>query len=102
MIMGGGQGYFWLPMMSRSMSAYFSSISLRGCANWMRLQAKEEMDHALKLFDYILDRGGKAKVSIVDAPPSEWESPLAAFEAALHHEKLVTGWINELVDLAVI
>lgn len=83
-----------------AMSAYFSSINLKGFANWMHIQAEEEMMHALKFFDYILDRGGKIQIGQIAAPPAEWESPLAAFEAALHHETLVTGWINDLADLA--
>lgn len=83
-----------------AMSAYFASINLKGFANWMHVQAEEEMMHALKFFDYVIDRGGKVKIGQIAAPPSEWESPLAAFEDALRHEQLVTGWINELADLA--
>ncbi|MCX8054115.1 MAG: ferritin [Ignavibacteria bacterium] len=83
-----------------AMSAYFASINLNGFSNWMHVQAEEEMMHALKFFDYLIDRGGKVKIGQIAAPPSEWESPLAAFEDALRHEQLVTGWINELADLA--
>jgi ferritin len=83
-----------------AMSAYFASINLKGFANWMHIQAEEEMLHALKFFDYVIDRGGKVKIGQIGAPPSEWESPLAVFEDALRHEQLVTGWINELADLA--
>lgn len=83
-----------------AMSAYFASINLNGFSNWMHVQAEEEMMHALKFFDYLIDRGGKVRIGQIAAPPSEWESPLAAFEDALRHEQLVTGWINELADLA--
>jgi len=83
-----------------AMSAYFASINLNGFSNWMHVQAEEEMMHALKFFDYLIDRGGKVKIGQIAAPPSEWESPLAAFEDALRHEQLVTGWINDLADLA--
>lgn len=83
-----------------AMSAYFASINLNGFSNWMHVQAEEEMMHALKFFDYLIDRGGKVKIGQIAAPPSEWESPLAAFEDALRHEQLVTGWINDLADLS--
>ncbi|MBM2813839.1 MAG: Ferroxidase [Ignavibacteria bacterium] len=84
-----------------SMSAYFSSINLNGFANWMRVQAQEEMFHALKFFDYLLDRGGVSKVGAISAPPSSWDSPLAAFQDAFHHEQLVTDSINQMAELAM-
>jgi ferritin len=84
-----------------SMSAYFHSLSLGGFANWMRVQAQEELVHAMKFYDFINDRGGRVTLTAVDAPPTEWDSPLAAFEAAYKHEQKVTGLINDLVDLAL-
>lgn len=84
-----------------AMAGYFHSINLNGFAHWMRLQAQEEMSHALKFFDYLLDRGGHVQIGIVEAPPSHWESPLTAFEAALKHEEFITESINQLADLAI-
>ncbi len=84
-----------------SMSAYFQSKNLKGMAHWMRLQADEETMHEMKFFDYILARGGKVVLDQVNAPPTDWESPVAVFEAAYAHEQLVTGKINSLVDLAL-
>ena len=83
-----------------AMAAYFQSISLSGFGNWMRVQAQEENDHAMKFYDFINERGGRVSLKAIDAPPESWESPLAAFEAALAHEKKVTGLINDLVELA--
>lgn len=83
-----------------SMSAYFESIDLAGAANWMRVQASEETSHAMKLFGYIAERGGRIKLSSFDAPPIEWASALEVFEAALAHERHVTSLINNLVGLA--
>ncbi|WP_147821338.1 ferritin [Salidesulfovibrio onnuriiensis] len=83
-----------------SMVSYFEDRGLPGFAAWMRAQYKEEIFHAMKMFDYILGAGGRAKISAHDAPPQDWESPLAAFENALEHEKVVTGRINGLMDLA--
>lgn len=84
-----------------SMSAYFSSINLGGSANWMRVQAQEELIHTMKFYDYLNERGGRVILGDVEAPPSEWESPLAAFQYAYEHEQKVTGLINDLVNLAI-
>jgi ferritin len=84
-----------------SMSAYFQSINLKGFANWMRVQALEELTHAGKFFDFINDRGGRVLLQAVQGPPAEWASPQAAFEDALGHEQKVTGRINDLANLAL-
>ena len=84
-----------------SMSAHFRSINLVGAANWMRVQAQEEMVHALRFYDYVLERGGKAALAAIEGPETEWKSPLAVFEAGYKHEQYVTSRINSLVDLAI-
>ncbi len=84
-----------------SMSAYFLSINLNGFANWMRVQAMEELTHAMKFFDFINERSGRIALLEAKAPPKEWESPLAAFEDAYEHEQFVSNRINELVNLAL-
>jgi ferritin len=84
-----------------AMAGYFQSINLKGFAHWMRLQAQEEMGHAMKFFDYLLDRGGTVQISKIDQPPSSWESPLAAMEASLKHEQFISQNINELANLAI-
>ena len=84
-----------------SMAAYFETADLAGFANWMRVQDSEERLHAMKFYDYILERGGKVTLGSIEAPPSDWNSPLAVFEATLTHEQKVTGLINDLVNLAV-
>jgi len=84
-----------------SMSAYFESKSLVGMAHWMRIQAQEELQHVMRFFDFINQRGGRVLLSHVDGPETEWDSPLAAFRNAYEHECKVSGLINELVDLAL-
>ena len=84
-----------------SMSAYFESINLKGFANWMKVQAKEEVSHAMRIYNYVVERGGRVKLMAIEQPPIEWESPLHAFESAYNHEVKVTAMINELVDLAL-
>ena len=83
-----------------SMSAYFHSTNLDGFAGWMRVQAQEELVHAMKLYDYVIERGGIVSLRQIDAPPSEWKSPMEVFEATLKHEQKVTGLINDLVDIS--
>ena len=83
-----------------SMNAYFKSVNLDGFANWMYYQAQEELEHSMKFYDFIIQRGGKVQLQQIVAPPSEWGSPLAVFEATLEHEQKVTGLINDLVDVA--
>jgi ferritin len=84
-----------------SMSAYFQSVSLPGFANWMRVQAQEELVHAMKFYDFINERGGRVTLQPVEGPPKQWSSPLDAFENAYKHEQKVTGLINDLVNLAI-
>ena len=84
-----------------SMSAYFESINLKGFANWMRVQAMEELTHVKRFYDYITDRGGRVRMSEIKAPPNEWDSPLSAFKNVLEHEQQVTSRINNLMDIAL-
>ncbi|MCP4569337.1 MAG: ferritin [FCB group bacterium] len=88
--------YFYL-----SMSAYLESGNLKGMANWMRIQAQEEMTHVMKFYDFIHDRDGQVILTAIEGPKTEWNSPLEIFEEALAHERLVSGLINDLVDLAM-
>ena len=83
-----------------SMSAYFEARELPGFAHWMRAQAQEEEFHAMKLFTYLVERGGRVILKALEAPPAEWKSPLHVFEDTLKHERKVTGLINDLVFLA--
>ncbi|WP_291323398.1 ferritin [Desulfonatronospira sp.] len=84
-----------------SMAGYFEGKNLPGCARWMRMQAQEELMHAMKIHDFIHERGGKVKLTAIEEPPGNWESPQAVFENVLSHEQKVTGLINDLVDLAI-
>lgn len=83
------------------MSAYFENCTMKGFAGWMRIQAKEEQAHALKIYDYILSRGGKANLLAIEAPKTKWASAGKVFEDVYAHEQKVTGMIHALVELAV-
>ena len=84
-----------------SMSAYFQGISLDGMSSWMRIQAMEELTHAMRLYDFILERGGNVDLKRIESPERNWESPLHVFETTYAHELKVTSLINELVNVAV-
>ena len=81
------------------MSAYCESISLPGFAAWLRQQFVEEQEHAMRFYNFIIDRGGTVEMRALDGAPTSYKSPLNVFETALQHEKAVTVAINELYDL---
>ncbi len=84
-----------------SMAAWCYAENLSGFGHWMELQSQEELGHAMKLFDYVNSRGGRVVLKEIEAPPAEWDSPLAVMEATLEHEEKVTKMINELAELAL-
>ncbi len=84
-----------------SMAAYCEEISLKGFANWFRVQVQEEMVHAMKFFEFIIHRRGRVELTAIAGPPTKWEQPLAIFEASMEHEKLVSQRISDLATLAV-
>jgi ferritin len=83
-----------------SMAADFHAKGFDGMAQWMKAQAQEEIGHALRFFNHINNRGGRVELLAIEKPQVEWDSPLAAFKAALNHEEFITGKINELVKVA--
>jgi ferritin len=83
-----------------SMAAFFEARDLKGFASWMKAQAQEEVGHAMRIFQYIYDRGGAVTLQAIDGPPTEWDAPLAAFEAAYEHERHVTKLIHGLTAQA--
>ena len=84
-----------------SMAAYCESENLPGFAHWMRAQFREETEHAMKFYDFILDRNGRVVLQAIDQPVVEFGSPLEVFQHALEHERRVTVMINDLYGLAV-
>ena len=84
-----------------SMSSQFAELGMAGGRNWMHVQFQEELFHAQKFFDYVIERGGRVLLTAIDKPDQEWPTALAMFEHALAHEGKVTGLINGLADLAL-
>lgn len=91
----------WSGYLYLSMSSWFASKGLSGFASWMKNQAGEELFHAMKMFDYVNERGGRALLQTVEAPPSQWKTPLDALKSGLKHEGEVTARINNLVNVAI-
>jgi len=84
-----------------SMSAYSEHIGLPGFANWFMIQYKEEVDHAMKIYNYINDQGGQVKLKAIDEPTTEFRNALDMFQKTLAHEQFITKSINELVELGI-
>lgn len=88
-------GYLYLAM-----AVDFGDKNLDGFEHWMRLQAQEEFEHAIRFLDYLEERGGKVVLEGIPKPEVSWKTPLEAFEYVYQHECKVTGMINDMVDLA--
>lgn len=84
-----------------AMSAYSETQNLKGFAHWLKLQHDEEKEHAMKLVDYLLERGGKVAYQALEAPPAEFGTPIEVFEQVLAHELYITDSIHKLYELAV-
>jgi len=84
-----------------SMSAFCEANNLPGTARWLRMQWEEEQEHAMKLFDFVNDRGGRVILQAIDRPLSDFKSLLDIFQQVLAHEQKVTSLINRLYDAAL-
>lgn len=83
-----------------AMSAYFEGRNLHGFAHWMRVQAQEEVDHAMKLYRYVFDRGGSVTLQALDEPATDFASPVKVFQGALEHERSISAKIHDLYSRA--
>jgi ferritin len=92
---------FYSSYLYLAMSAWCEDQGLKGFARWMRLQAEEEKEHGFKLFDYLVDRGGKVILGALDAPPPDYDSIEDVFQKTLEHERKVTARIHKLNELAM-
>lgn len=87
--------YFYLAM-----AAHFRSENLNGFAHWMESQSDEELGHAMKIYNYVFERGGEVTLEQIEKPKSSWKSPEDAFNHAHEHEKDITGCVDKLVELS--
>ncbi|MBT3208961.1 MAG: ferritin [Bacteroidetes bacterium] len=84
-----------------SMSSFLATKNLSGFSNWMKVQFEEEQAHALKLYKYIIDRGGRVLLQQIESPKNEWTDVIDVFEDIFKHEQKITSMINELVNLSM-
>jgi len=84
-----------------AMAAYFEAENWDGMGKWMKVQAQEEVNHAMKFYSHLQERDSRVKLAGLAEPKFEWKSPLDAFKAAYAHEQFVSGTINNLMKLAV-
>lgn len=95
------QKEFYSAYLYLSMEAYFASENLDGFANWFRVQAQEERDHAMLIFDFINHVGGRVALKQIDAPQVEFGSVEEVLDLSLKHEQFVTRSIYDIVELAL-
>ncbi len=89
-------GYFYLAM-----AGWFEEHSLNGFASWMRIQSQEELSHAMIMFNFVQEAGGKSDLPSLAKPGSDFESALDIFKRGLDHEEYITSRINNLMDIAL-
>ena len=92
---------FYAAHLYLSMAAFCDTRSLGGFSHWLKLQYSEELSHAMKLFDFITDRGGRVALQSIQQPPVEFESVATVMRLALEHEQQVTASIDGLYELAL-
>jgi ferritin len=92
---------FYSAYLYLSMAGSFEVGNLPGFAHWMRKQSEEEREHAMKFFDFLLNRSEHVQLQAIDQPPYAFRSPLDTFEQALEREKEITSHIHRLYDLSV-
>ena len=92
---------FFSSYLYLSMAAYFENKNLTGFAHWMRIQADEEREHAMKFYDFILEPAGRFDSKPSRHLPREWKSNLEVAEQVAEHEAKVTASIHALYELAL-
>ena len=92
---------FYSAYLYLAMAAHADAANLPGFAHWMRVQTQEEIEHGMKFYKYVNERGGRVVLEAIDRPPEEFESALDLFEKTLEHEQHVTALIHELYALAI-
>lgn len=95
------QAEFYSAYLYLAMSQYCASKTLNGFANWLKVQYEEETAHALKLVDFLQERGGEVALKTIDAPPAGFGSPVQVFEQVVKHEAHVTALIHKLYETAM-
>jgi ferritin len=83
------------------MSSKCTETNLKGMANWLYVQAQEEMTHAMKFYRFVLERGGHPVMPAIEGVRTDWKAPLEMFQAAYEHEQKVSALLNGIMDIAL-
>lgn len=85
---------FYSAYLYLAMSAYFSEVGLYGFSHWTKVQSREEIDHGMILFEYVLNRKSQVRLKQVEAPALDWNGPIDVFEQIYQHERTITSSID--------
>lgn len=88
--------YYYLAM-----AAYLDNEGLEGFANFFKVQAEEEKFHAMKIYNFINEKGGRVLFQAIEQPENQFESIIDTFKKSLEHEQFVTKRIYYLMELAI-
>lgn len=91
---------FYSAYLYLAISAHFDELGLKGFSNWTRVQAREEVDHGMILFDYIIERQGEVNLKQIDTPDAQFGNPMEIFEKIFDHERYVTESINCVANMS--
>ncbi|WP_300344029.1 ferritin [uncultured Oscillibacter sp.] len=91
---------FYSAYLYLDFSNYFEERGLDGFANWYKIQAQEERDHALLFYQYLHNNNAKVVLGAIAQPDKDLGSDMAVLKAGLEHEVYVTGLINAIYAAA--
>ncbi len=91
---------FYSAYLYLAISAHFDELGLKGFSNWTRVQAREEVDHGMILFDYIIERQGEVNLKQIDTPDAQFGNLMEIFEKIFDHERYVTESINCVANMS--
>ncbi len=91
---------FYSAYLYLSMSAYFAQIGLYGFSRWTKIQSKEEIDHGMILFEYVIGRNSQIQLNQIEMPKFEMKNPLSVFEQIYQHERSITSAIDCVAQMS--
>ena len=94
------QKEFFSSCLYLSMASYLNEIGFKGFSSWMRKQSEEELSHGMKIYEYVLTRGGRVYLQQIQQPPVDWNGATNVFDNALLHEEYITSEIYKIADIA--
>ncbi len=92
---------FFSAYLYLGISKYFAKQDLPGFASWYKVQAEEEQEHAMKIYEYLLDQDEDVALDAIAKVDVDYKDALEAVKAADQHERYITGEIVKIMDAAV-